>query len=273
MVNSFEQDLRNWQAETEPTAVMVRTVKKLPSLQPRNAAACIRRDAELDAKQGEQQINRLVDWLQEHPSEEVEPVLLTEVDGKLYVVDGHHRLAAYKRTGRHTIPARVRQFPFKRAVHVAALANLTGEKRVLNSGQRLEAAWQWLAVVTQRGQRKLPKGATMRSVASMYGISKMSVQRMTERLPKARADRDARLFREDQMNAVTDWPMWKHARGQGDWQDRDASADEIHRRKVDQMAAKLATWIEREGAEVFRDACALLGQEAAAAAATVEEDD
>ena len=245
MVNGFEQELRKWHAETEPTTVTVGSVKKLPALQPRNEAACMRHEADLDAKQGEQQINRLAIWLQEHPGEDLEPVLLTKVERTQYVVDGHHRLAAYRRAGRKTMPALVRQVPLPRAVHIAALANLGGEKRVLTSGQRLEAAWQWIAEVTRGGQRELPKGATMRSVASMYGIGKQSVQRMTERLPKARADRDARLFRGDQMNAVTNWPMWRHARGQGDWQDREANADEIHNRKVDRMAAKISTWIER----------------------------
>lgn len=271
-MSTFEQELRDWHAATEPTMVLVRTVKKLPALQPRRGEACIRREAELDARQGEQQIDRLIDWLREHPGEDVEPVLLTDVDNKLYVVDGHHRLAAYQRTGRQGIPARVRKVPFKRAVHIAALANLTGEKRVLTSGQRLEAAWQWLAEVTLGGRRELPQGVTTRSVAKQYGVGRQSVQRMKEQLAEARANRKARTFGLHEINTVTGRPLWRYARRQGDWQDREAGPDEIHSRKVDQMAARLSTWIERDGPQVFRDACALLGYESAAAAVASLDD-
>src|SRR6185312_6206370 len=101
---------------------------------------------------------------------QLEPVLLAEIDGGLLVVDGHHRLSAYQRAQRETIPARVTPMGRRMAVMVSKLVNCEGRALAMHREQRAEAAWQYLAEVTRRGALGLPVGESLRTVWKQFGI-------------------------------------------------------------------------------------------------------
>ncbi len=101
-------------------------------------------------------------------SMELDPVLVAEVDGVLFVVDGHHRLKAYKRAKRGTIPARVYRMDRLSAVLVSKLVNCADRALEMHSEQRLDAAWQYLASVTRGGAHGLPNGESCKTVVDAW---------------------------------------------------------------------------------------------------------
>ena len=98
---------------------------------------------------------------------QLKPVLVAEIEGSLFVVDGHHRLKAYKQAKRETIPARVCPMDLQRAVLVSKLVNCIERALPMHSEQRLDAAWQYLAAVSDRGSREMPP---VRTIVGLFGI-------------------------------------------------------------------------------------------------------
>lgn len=148
---------------------------------------------------------------------ELEPIWLAEIaaepgkniEAGLYVADGHHRLNAYIKAGRRTIPARVLSMDFATAVMVSKPVNCQGCKLSMHREERLDAAWQYLAVVMDRGARPLlPHGESLRSVAGKFGIGHQTVSRMLAALRKVSLGE----YPPDARDPGTGWPRWKYVR-------------------------------------------------------------
>lgn len=148
---------------------------------------------------------------------ELEPIWLADIPDTpeknvgtgLYVVDGHHRLGAYGKAKRKTIPARILPMDFATAVIVSKPVNCNGCKLVMHREQRLDATWQYLAAVMERGARPLlPNGESLRTVAGKFGIGHNTVSRMLVELRKVRLEEYPPVARDP----GTDWPRWKFVR-------------------------------------------------------------
>jgi len=107
-------------------------------------------------------------------------VLVADIDGVLFIVDGHHRLRAYALAKRETIPARVWRLRRHTAALASKLVNCPDRSLDMHPKQYAEAAWQWLADVRRRGVARLSDiGESYRTVQATFRLgSKTSVERM-----------------------------------------------------------------------------------------------
>lgn len=156
-----------------------------------------------------------------------------------YVVDGHHRVQAYTRAHRKEIPARIQSMSFQEAILVSKVANCSHRSMKMHDEQRRDAAWQYLAIITQRGQLPLPKGESYRSMAARFIISKNTVQTMLKRL----TDVDPNDFIELAVTAGTGWPRWQWVRESRSYQQQlfNCSPDEKAEREARILLSKVVT--------------------------------
>lgn len=225
----IQRTLAAWQ--TLPiTMVSLEGIETDEALQPRTRDVVAARDRYRLDEASELHIARLRDDLAAFPSKEVEPLLVAEVDGRQLLVDGHHRRDAYCQARRRVAPVRLLGLSMGEAVMVSKLVNCGGAKLPLHPEQAKEAAWQYLAHVTERGMRPLPTGQSRRGIAGTFGVSKSTVSRMIEMLPKVKLGD----FGEEASDPGTGWPRWKYCKGNA-WRDAfgDVPQDErlVHQAK------------------------------------------
>lgn len=91
--------------------------------QPRMARMVPIRDKAKVENRSEEHIGHMRLALEAARDTQLESILVAKVDGCLFVVDGHHRLKAYQRAQRETIPARVFPMDRRMAVLVSKLVN------------------------------------------------------------------------------------------------------------------------------------------------------
>lgn len=254
-MKNLESCLERWRA-TEAGHVPTKDVKRDPALQPRADELVPFKDRSRQADTSQAHVDRLRERLAVRNDCELDPVLLARVGHRLLLVDGHHRHDAYRRAGRHLIPARVLDVDLRTAVAVSKLVNVGGEQLPLHAEQARDAAWQYLAAVTDRGRLPLPHGESCRTVAARFGIGRSTVGRMLGRLPTVNVDD----FGTDACCPCTGWPRWKYLKSNGVWKDRDAlvSADERLRRDGERVAVAIGRVMDRHGTEAFRLGVALL---------------
>jgi hypothetical protein len=138
------------------------------------------------------------------------PILTCRVAGQHYVVDGHHRLAAYLTAGRKDIPVVVCKGTLKQARWVGLQAN-SKDKLAMSRKEKQEAAW----TLVKDGE------LSIRETAECAGISQSQVSRMRKVWERIKTDAD---FREKADNGSS----WMHAQAadsgyempDGDWQEK-----------------------------------------------------
>lgn len=187
---------------------------------------------------------------------QLEPVLVAETTGGLFIIDGHHRLHAYQLAKRETIPARVLSMDWRMAVTVSKLANNDARALEMHDEQRRDAAWQYLAEVTHRGTRKLPAGESIRTIAGRFGIAKDTVQRMLRMLPRVNPKKYA-----GQLDPGTGWPRWRVVRRGPDGWTQDAEEmdmEQVTQHRAEMLAKKIGALIDSDTPEVVRRALELL---------------
>ncbi len=191
---------------------------------------------------------------------ELEPVLVADVQGSRYVVDGHHRLTAYRRAQRETIPARVMPMDRAQAVLVSKLVNCADRALEMHAEQRRDAAWQYVAAVTRRGATSLPAGQSLRSIAGRFGIGKNTAGTMVRKVSEV----NPKEWPESALDPGTGWPRWRKVREGGTaWQQEleQMSLDQIVQHEAEQLAKKIGALQQRADAQAFRLALRLLGVE------------
>ncbi|WP_223250242.1 DNA-binding protein [Marilutibacter maris] len=186
------------------------------ALQPRAARLVPLRDRGRAQQSSEQHIATLRMILEVSEQSQLDAILLASVEHPpatfapgLYVVDGHHRIKAYRLAGREAIPARVVSTDFRTAVLTSKLVNCSGRALAMHKEQCRDAAWQYLAVVTQQGAIDLPKGESLRSVGARFGISKNTVASMLTYLKQGV---DVAGFHDTAVDVGTAWPRWRYVR-------------------------------------------------------------
>lgn len=253
--------LTQWRA-VDPQQMPCGRIKLDAMFQPRNARLTPFRDRGRLEEQGRAHVEDLAGKLE--GGSQLEPVLVARIDGKLYLIDGHHRMQAYRRDGRDTIPARIRDSTRQEALIASKAANCDGVKLPMHAEQQREAAWQYLAIVTRQGRRELPEGLSTRSIARLFGTKKDTVWRMQRRL----ATVDPAGWSAAALDPGTGWPQWIHVKGNA-IRDRfaDAPEDVREQHRDERRAAMLAKMIDRDGLEPFLRSLRLLADEAVAAEA------
>lgn len=160
-------------------------------------------------------VDSLLRKLQSRADYQLDPILLAYIDDELcplpsglYIIDGHHRVAAYSQARRCEIPCRVQPMSYRDALMASKLANCTHRAMKMHEEQRLDAAWQWMVLVSDGGKRPLPKDASLRNIAAMFDIDKNTVQRMKKRLIEVKPDDYDHTVKASE----TGWPRWKYTR-------------------------------------------------------------
>jgi ParB-like chromosome segregation protein Spo0J len=231
------------------------------TLQPREARMVPFRDQGRVESRSEDHIANMRLALEASHSVQLEPVLVADVDGGLYVVDGHHRLTAYRRAQRGTLPARVMPMSRAVAVLVSKLVNCSSRALEMHAEQRRDAAWQYLAAVTRRGAQGLPKPQSLRTIAGRFGIGKDTVGNMLRTLPKVNP-KDWNVQAHD---PGTGFPRWRYVReNKGGWQamKEELDLDQLTQHEAEKLAKKIGALIDKATPEAARRAIQMLGIEA-----------
>lgn len=263
-MKQLKSELSDWRAVPAELAELS-SLKTDDVLQPRDPRATRRAEAGHEQRETERQIQDLTRVLSTDPSEELEALLVAKAGSALYVVDGHHRFAAYENAERRMVPVRVRAMTKRRAVQLSRLVNLDGRNLSLTRGQKYEALWQHLIDVTQGGQRTLKaSGTSQRELQAGFGIgSKTTVGNMLDRIPLANELRKGNSVPKDDLDKATRWPTWRFVKFHLHPLESDGlTAEQRHDEQVLKMAAKLATWSDRHSIERVKAAFRLMLTEA-----------
>lgn len=183
---------------------------------------------------------------------ELEPVLLWKRNNELVMFDGHHRLSAYRKAGRPTIPARLLDADRDTIVQASKLVNVGGEKLGLHPEQRRDAAWQLMAHLTERGRLPLP--VSQRALAAHMGLSVGNVNTMTKKLPTI----DPRTFDRHELDPATGWPRWCYARRDRELRIEPPATAALWHARAHKLAASLADAMYKDGPDILREALGLL---------------
>lgn len=257
-MEKLEALLTHWQAQDVRT-VSTGKLRTDPALQPRDACIAPFADRSRLESESERHIARMADCLVDS---ELEPMLVADVSGVLYVVDGHHRLKAHKRARERQARVRVLSVTWNDAVAASKLVNCGGAKLPLHPEQARECLWQSMAAATQHGM--LPLDVSNRQLGRIFGTSKDTAAAMRKHLSKV----NPRDFTADALDSGTGWPRWKYVKGNA-MRDRfdDVPQDDRERIADERRATKLAVMIAKDGTDAFLRSIALLKHEAIAEAA------
>jgi hypothetical protein len=113
---------------------------------------------------------------------ELEPVLVLTIGNKIYLVDGHHRLAAYAATGRKTVPVQHFRDGLEAAFQRSLAANIR-DKLPMTRQDKLEAAFTLVKHKVSHGQ-----DTPCEEIAVMAGVGPRVVYNMQSALKKALVD-------------------------------------------------------------------------------------
>jgi len=202
-----ERTLQRLQA-AEVQQLPLRALKNDEALQPREARMVPFREQARAEKRSEEHAGTMRLALEAAHTIELEPVLAADIGGALFVVDGHHRMQAYRMARRKTIPARVLPMSRREAVLVSKLVNCAERALEMHKEQRFDAAWQYLAAVTRRGVDAMPASESLRTIGGRFGIGKDSVTTMLRTLPKVKLTD----FNLEALDPGTGFPRWRYVR-------------------------------------------------------------
>lgn len=232
------------------------------ALQPREGRMVPYREQGTVAARSEAHVGTMRLALEAGASVELEPLLAAEVGNKLLVIDGHHRLRAYTLAQRPMVPVRTAPMSLHAAVILSKLANTDARAMEMHPQQRLDAAWQYLAHITERGCRPLPPGESLRTVSGRFGVGRGTVARMVDKLPGVIPS----TFAEAANDPGTGFPRWRYVREHGaGWLDMEhkMTADALAMRDAERLARKLGKLISDVRPDVLTAALRLLSAETA----------
>ena len=251
----------------EPRMVALSEIRTHPALQPRNDRLVPYKDKFRIEERSREQRHALGLALGSHHDAHLEPVLLAEIsdhgsDGPnagLYVVDGHHRLAAYREMNRLEIPGRVYPMGFSLAVLASKPINCSGRALEMHREQKLDAAWQYISMVTDRGKLQgLPGGESTRTVSRRFGIGHNTVARMLASLREIKPEG----YSQAMFDEGTQWPRWRYVR-QPKSTFPEPSAEDRTRREAERLAKKIVEMMCNSTNEARAMALGLLAYEEA----------
>ncbi len=193
--------LAEWRA-IEPQRVVIDAIVAVDGLQFRDttAIAFARKGAAEAASRT--MVSNMKMQLVTEPARELDPVLVAKVGKRLVIVDGHHRLNAYRRARRETIPCRIRKATMREALQVARVTNLDQTKLPMDGAQARKCVWQAIGEYTAKGTRGA--GCSARSIARTYGgVARTTVDTMLLRVAAMPAG-----WEQLERNPISGWPTW-----------------------------------------------------------------
>jgi len=257
----LETLLAAWRA-VEPQQVALGKLKEDPMFQPRNLRLIPYADRGRQEAASENHVADLASKLTD--GRELEPLLVARIDGKLWLIDGHHRLKAYRRQQRRTVPVRIMNTDLTTALMASKAVNCDGVKLPMHTRQKAEGAWQYLAHVTGHGRLPLPDEVSQHSLERTFGVPRRTIGRMLKRLPTVKLAE----FGPEACDAGTGWPQWRQCCGNAWKALADAMPEDMREQhQIERTAARLATIRDKAGTEVFLKALKALQDEAIAEAA------
>lgn len=239
------------------------------AFQPREGRLVPFRQQRQVESRSEEQTGTMLLALRASTEVQLEPLLAAEMDGGLYVVDGHHRLKAYRRAQRETVPVRRVPMERRRAVLVSKLVNCSDRALEMHPEQKRDAAWQYLAAVTKKGAAGLPAGESLRTIAGRFGIGKDTAADMLRRLPKVNPSG----WSPEAHDPGTGFPRWRYVREAGaGWQDMETkmTPEQLMQHEAEKLAKKIGALIDKASPEATRRALAMLANEAKLAASNAD---
>ena len=254
-MESTESVLARWQQQA-PEELPAGRIKTDPAYQPRDITLAPFRDRARLERDSEKHIARLAECITAGP---LDPLLVARIGTALFVVDGHHRLRAYKRAARRQVKARVLSVTPEQARLVSKLVNCSGAKLALHAEQARECVWQTLAHLTGQGRTPLPPEMSARAIGRTYGTSHETVRTMLRRLETVKV----REYGPTACDPGTGWPRWRYVK-ENAIRSRfaDVAADIQEQHRDAKRAAKLAAMIEKDGTAAFLRSVSLLRDEA-----------
>lgn len=255
--------LERWRT-TEAEHVPIRQVKRDPALQPRADELVPEKEHIRRAKDSQRHTEILRGRLAARADCELDPILLARVGKRLLLVDGHHRHDAYRRAGRHLIPARILDADLETAAAVSKLVNFGSESLPMHPEQARDALWQFTATTTDRGRLALPKGKALEALAARFGASHQTLRTMRARLSTTRDRLREGEFRDGELDPGTGWPRWRVAKRDREWMKgyESIETDERTRMLAEQLAELLWEQRERIGADAYRAGLRLHAEQA-----------
>ncbi len=242
--------------------VPLSTLKTDDTLQPRESRMVPFKDKGRVESRSSEHVGTMRLALDASQAVQLEPIWVADIDGQLLVVDGHHRLDAYRGAERDKIPTRICPMTRQRAVLVSKLVNCSGRALEMHREQRVDAAWQYLALVTRQGADRLPKGESTRTVGGRFGMSHDTVARMLRQMPRVKpAD-----WNPEALDAGTGFPRWRYVREQGaGWKDmkEKMTVEQITQHEAERLAKKIGALIEKASPEAAERAMRMLSVESA----------
>lgn len=250
-----------WRA-APPQSITLGRIKQEVRFQPRNHRLAPFRDRGKLESASEQHVSALAAKVASGHT--LDPLLVADIDGRLVLIDGHHRLMAYRREGVRNVPACIRKSTEGDALLMSKVVNCDGVKLPMHAEQKREAAWQYLATQTTQGRTALPAGESLRDIGATFGVGKDTVGRMLRKLPEVVPAH----YGPDACDTGTGWPQWRQVKGNA-WRDVAAEApdDTRERHRDERRAAKLGKIIDRDGMAAFLRSLRLLEKEELDAAA------
>jgi hypothetical protein len=254
---TIEQTLQRLQV-AEVRHVPLTSLKTDEALQPRDHRMVPFREKDRVQNRSEEHIGGFLLVLNTSNDIHLAPLLVADIDGQLLVVDGHHRLRAYQRAQRQTVPVRITPMDHQRAVLISKLVNCSGRALEMHPEQKRDAAWQYLATVTHRGSTGLPKGESTRTVAGRFVVGVATVHRMLRKL----RDVNPKDWSPAALDPGTNFPRWRYVRDAGTgWQDmRENMTSEQHtQHEAEKLARKIGALMDKASSqEVVRLAMTIL---------------
>lgn len=213
------------------------------AFQPRVERIVPFRDRSRVTNRSSAQVDSLRLRLESSQQEQLDPIWAIEIscsgnpeipDG-LYVVDGHHRLTAYRLAQRERIPVCACFTDLRTAVLVSKVVNCSGRALEMYPEQKRDAAWQYLAALTQQGAIELPDGYSLRAIGGRFGVSKNTISNMLRHLKDVKISEFASVA----IDPGTGFPRWRWVReNNSPWQHALAAID--GEEKTQRKAKKLA---------------------------------
>jgi hypothetical protein len=198
--------LETWR-ELPATHIKRSKIKMDPAFQPRNAQAVGFKHRDRLRNESDEHARLLADRLA--ICQDLDPILVAEINGELFTIDGHHRYKAYKMAKQSEIPAKVFVTDWDTAVMVSKLVNLDHRSLRMHRDQAREACWQHLAAATHQGKSPHDDSISCRKVGKFFGIGHDTVHRMLKALPNIRSDD----FSRESLDPGTGWPLWRYSKG------------------------------------------------------------
>jgi len=235
------------------------------ALQPREARMVPFREQGKVERRSEEHVGTMRFVLEAASNNQLEPVLVADIEGGLYVVDGHHRLKAYRGAQRRAIPARVLPMSRRGAVLVSKLVNCAERALEMHAEQRRDAAWQYIAAMAHCGNdgqpAKLPTGESLRSIRGRFGVSKDTVTKMLRKLPNVKPTD----FNPEALDPGTGFPRWRYVNeGGAGWQDmkEKMTVEQLTQHEAERLAKKIGALLDKATPEAMTRALEMLAKEA-----------